>query len=286
MNITAVNTGGDNLYNKARTFGKNVANTSSAGLKGDLNGTVPASQTGIALTQTGGTGGTGRGAGGSSSADIYGGAGYLDYLSAAMAARQEAMARANEALDQQGKAIEQRYNNQLNKVGEDYQKLKNQSELNRYKAMRNLRETQANRGLLNSGAGRQESLNLNTTYGNNLNEIGLAEQNERAQIQQAINEMWANIAAQKAANEANITGDFTSSLISALSNGLYSYSPQLSEYYQAAQGAAGNAWLPTSAVNNGQVASLTPVQAMALYDPQFQANYLNKINQGNYNIYK
>ena len=222
----------------------------------------------------------------SSSADIYGGAGYLDYLSAAMAARQEAMARANAALDQQGKAIEQRYNNQLNQVGEDYQKLRNQSELNKYKALRNLRETQANRGLLNSGAGRQESLNLNTTYGNNLNEIGLAEQNERAQIQQAINEMWANIAAQKAANEANITGDFTSSLISALSNGLYSYSPQLSEYYQAAQGAAGNAWLPTAGVGNGQIATLSPAQAMALYDPSYQTNWLSKLNQANYNLYK
>lgn len=47
----------------------------------------------------------------------------------------------------------------------------NQNEVERYKAQRALRETLANRGALNSGAGRQEALNMSNAYSNRQNAI-------------------------------------------------------------------------------------------------------------------
>ena len=206
--------------------------------------------------------------------------GYLDYLSAAMAARQQAIANANAALDKQGSAIEQRYKNQMNEVGQDYQKLKNQSELNRYKSLRSLRETQANRGLLNSGAGRQENLNVNATYGNALNEIGMQEQNELNRIQQAINEMWAQIATQKAQNEASISGDFTSGLISALSNPLYQYGGVSDD----AKALAATQLNQNPAVANGMFKGLSSAQLQALFQQDNQANLLRNLGSVYSNI--
>ena len=52
--------------------------------------------------------------------------------------------------------------------------------------MRALRETQANRGALDSGAGRQESLDMSTNYSNRLNQINLQEQAEADAIRRAI----------------------------------------------------------------------------------------------------
>ena len=230
---------------------------------------------------TGGDGGT-RYSGSSSAASTGSdyNLGYLDYLSAAMAARAQAIANANAALDKQGSAIEQRYKNQMNEVGQDYQKLKNQSELNRYKSLRSLRETQANRGLLNSGAGRQENLNVNATYGNALNEIGMQEQNELNRIQQAINEMWAQIATQKAQNEASISGDFTSGLISALSNPLYQYGGVSDD----AKALAATQLNQNPAVANGMFQGLSSAQLQALFQQDNQANLLRNLGSVYSNI--
>lgn len=279
MNITGFETGGGgrglyvpNTINKIQSVANaanNVRNTVNSVLG---NTTTPTTPTDTNTKTYGGGGGSGSG----SSSSGYG-AGYVDYLSAALAARAEAMRRANEALDAQGRAIEQRYNNQLEQVGQDYQKLRNQSEVNRYKALRNLRETQANRGLLNSGAGRQENLNVSTAYGNNLNEIGIAENNERNAIKQAINEMYAQIAAQKAANEANISGDFVSNLMGMLGSGMYQYAPATSEDYQRAASVAGTVYSPAAAVQNGQISGVNPAAAAWLYDPDNQQTWLRNI---------
>lgn len=254
-----------------------LANAAAAAVPTAVAGAMAGAKAASPYTNQGQNKDYGGGSGGSSSSSSGYGAGYVDYLSAALAARAEAMRRANEALDAQGRAIEQRYNNQLEQVGQDYQKLRNQSEVNRYKALRNLRETQANRGLLNSGAGRQENLNVSTAYGNNLNEIGIAENNERNQIQQAINEMWAQVAAAKAANEANIAGDFTSSLMNALGSGMYQYAPASSEDYQRAASVAGTVYSPAAAVQNGQISGVNPAAAAWLYDPDNQQTWLRNI---------
>ena len=79
-----------------------------------------------------------------------------------------------------------KYQGQLDALPGTYQPLKNQSEVERYKAMRALRETQANRGALDSGAGRQENLDMSTNYSNRLNQINLQEQAEADAIRRAI----------------------------------------------------------------------------------------------------
>ena len=190
---------------------------------------------------------------------------YQDYLNAANEARRQAIESANSALDQQGRSNEQRYNNQLTQIGQDYQDLKNQSEVNRYKALRNLRETQANRGTLDSGGGRQENLTVSNNYGNNLNKIGLAEQNEKDAIAQAIADMWSNINAQKATNEASTLDSYNSTLQSMLSNigtDAYSYNPSASDYYDSASATAGTSGGLTNAVGNG-IAQLSDAEIAA-----------------------
>ena len=201
---------------------------------------------------------------------------YQDYLNAANEARRQAIESANEArrqaiesannaLDQQGRSNEQRYNNQLTQIGQDYQGLKNQSEVNRYKALRSLRETQANRGTLDSGDGRQENLTVSNNYGNNLNKINLSEQNEKDSIAQAIADMWANINAQKATNEASTLDSYNSTLQSML-NGIgtdaYSYNPSASDYYNVATETAGTTGGVGNAVGNGKY-QLTDAQIAA-----------------------
>lgn len=190
---------------------------------------------------------------------------YQDYLNAANEARRQAIESANSALDQQGRSNEQRYNNQLTQIGQDYQDLKNQSEVNRYKALRNLRETQANRGTLDSGGGRQENLTVSNNYGNNLNKISLAEQNEKDAIAQAIADMWANINAQKATNEASTLDSYNSTLQSMLSNigtDAYSYNPSASDYYDSASATAGASGGVGNTVGNGKY-QLTDAQIAA-----------------------
>ena len=190
---------------------------------------------------------------------------YQDYLNAANEAKRQAIESANNALDQQGRSNEQRYNNQLTQIGQDYQGLKNQSEVNRYKALRSLRETQANRGTLDSGGGRQENLTVSNNYGNNLNKISLAEQNEKDSIAQAIADMWANINAQKATNEASTLDSYNSTLQSMLSNigtDAYSYNPSASDYYNVAAETAGTTGGVGNAVGNGKY-QLTDAQIAA-----------------------
>ncbi len=245
--------------------GANAAAGLSAGLKQGTSTSTP-------KYRATGSSGTGM-----ESADT--GLGYLDYLSAALEARRQAIANANAALNKQGQAAEQSYKNQMDQARQDYQKLRNQSELNKYKSLRSLRETQANRGLLNSGAGRQENLNVNATYGNALNEIGIQEQNELSRIQQAITQMWADIAARQAQNEAMVSSDFTSGLISALSNPLYQYGGVSDE----AKGLANTQLNVNPAVANGMFQGLTPAQIAALFGKD-QANYLNKIGSVYSNI--
>ena len=193
---------------------------------------------------SGSNGGSGSSGGYSSSEGSDYSAGYsnpyADYLAAMMAARQQAIDSANAALDASGRASESKYNNQITQIGQDYQTLKNQSEVNKYKAAKSLREALANRGALDSGAGRQENLTLQNNYCNALNKIGISENNEINDVRTAINQLWADIAAKKAQNEASINSD-VSSLFSNILGSNYSYNPNTSSNYTSASNAAANA---------------------------------------------
>ncbi|WP_303016157.1 hypothetical protein [Holdemania massiliensis] len=125
--------------------------------------------------------GGGGGSYGYSAPDYYG------QLQAMIAEMQRQQMEANiAAIRSQVEQATNKYQGQLDALPGTYQPLKNQSEVERYKAMRALRETQANRGALDSGAGRQENLDMSTNYSNRLNQINLQEQAEADAIRRAI----------------------------------------------------------------------------------------------------
>ena len=127
------------------------------------------------------SGGGGGGGYGYSAPDYYG------QLQAMIAEMQRQQMEANiAAIRSQVEQATNKYQGQLDALPGTYQPLKNQSEVERYKAMRALRETQANRGALDSGAGRQENLDMSTNYSNRLNQINLQEQAEADAIRRAI----------------------------------------------------------------------------------------------------
>ncbi len=220
----------------------------------------------------GGSGyGGGYGSGGGSGYGDYDGGGYGDYgmpeeapqpqndpnelanlmkewLAEQQRQRQANADRMNAAIDAEGKAMEARYRQQFGAIDGDYQNLKNQSEVNRYKAMRALRETQANRGLLESGAGRQDNLFLSSNYNNNLSKIMLKEAQERQRVHDAINEMWSKIGTQKAANQSAVFDD--SAMTSILPMLAPLYNGNTSDLLRAALGATRSVPMPAPMVMN------------------------------------
>ena len=122
---------------------------------------------------------TNVGAGGSTGGSQPATQSYNDALKDAIAAQAQAKRDAQiAALDAQLKRGIGDYDAQIAALDPIYQGYRNQSEVQRYKAQKALRENQANRGALDSGLGRQEILDLNTNYGNNLNAINLQYQAE------------------------------------------------------------------------------------------------------------
>lgn len=187
----------------------------------------------------GGGGGYSSGGGGSyaEASNPFG-----DYLAALQAQRDAAIAEANGLLDEQGRLAEQRYALQKEASDQDYQDLRNQSEVNRYKARGSLRQSLADRGAMDSGIGRQAYVSLANNFDNALNKIGLQQKREDAERNQAINEMWNQIAMSKAANKMmglDMMGNLMSSIDPSYFTN-YSYNPGTSSYYSAANNVVQN----------------------------------------------
>lgn len=131
----------------------------------------------------------GGGGGGVSASDIQNT--YNDELIAARDAELAALeARLQSSIDL--------YNQQLNQIKANYEGLRDQSELDRFKSRRALREALANRGQLDSGYGRQEALNTDLGYSSQLNAINMQEEQANQEVQNKINELKANNLADKA----------------------------------------------------------------------------------------
>ena len=99
------------------------------------------------------------------------------------------------AIMAQLQATKDAYGLQQRQIGDEYDKLVDQNEVRKYRAMRALRENQANRGIDTSGLGRQEGLLLDTNYNNKTIDI-------KRTKQQAIDEI-ANLMTQAEAEAAN-----------------------------------------------------------------------------------
>lgn len=100
------------------------------------------------------------------------------------------------------------YQSQYDQLGDDYQSLRNQSEIEKYKARSSMREALANRGQLDSGYGRQETLNLNTKFGNAINNINLQERAAKNDILNIMNQLRA----EKDAEEAQIRNQYNAAI--------------------------------------------------------------------------
>lgn len=108
-------------------------------------------------------------------------------------ARQSAI----DAITQRVATQEGLYNTQIDDLTDQYQALRNQSEVERYKTRSAMRESLANRGQLDSGYGRQENLIMDTQYGNAINSINMQEQKAKDDIRNLISQLKAEAEAEK-----------------------------------------------------------------------------------------
>lgn len=188
-----------------------------------------------------------------------GGNAYNDYLAQIQAAKEEALAKANAAIDEQTKVAERKYNTQKKQVARDYQDVRNQNSVSERMLRRNQKETLANQGRLDSGAGRMEETTLRNNFANNLNKINLQEKSELEAIGNAIAELYANAGSLKAQNEMSLISPFMTAMMNGLSSGVgtYNYNPSTSQYLAQAQEIANTPYTVTNAVNDGRFANAT-----------------------------
>ena len=188
----------------------------------------------------------------------------------------EATDRANNLLAEQGKQLQARYEAYIPEIESNYQDLMNQRSVNYFKNKANVREALANRGALDSGTGRMETLQLGNSYNNDMNKIGLQQQKEIQGVRNAIADMLLQIAMQQASNEANYAmGGGT--MASNISVTPYTYSPQTSQYYNTVSQLANNATNLTPAVSNAIASSgaSNAVRANYLSDDDYLNAYRN-----------
>ena len=154
----------------------------------------------------GGSGGSGGGTGGYYEQTWNSGYMYPD-LSEIFQARLNSY---KNSINAQKDAAIKNYESQRAGMAENYQNLRNQSEVERYKAQNKLRNALADRGALDSGAGRTETLAMQTNYGNALNNINLQEQAANEELNNAIANIQAQAAQAIADAEASTYDDIAS----------------------------------------------------------------------------
>ncbi len=148
-----------------------------------------------------------------------------------------AMQSANSQIDSDLSSALANYDKQRGAAQADYQKAIDNSELNKFWAGKELREQQANNGLLNAGSSRQDKLFLDNTYQNNLTKILNERATTYADIARAMQDAQnkANIAkAQNQQNYINSQVEGMTSVLPALLSGYTGNSADLlSKFYTA-----------------------------------------------------
>lgn len=192
--------------------GTNIANNIANALKGSNNqpSTLPGTGGSLPGSYVGGNSGGGSGSGGSGNAyasEEYSGSYMYPDLSAIFQARLNSY---RNSINAQKDAAIKNYESQRAGMAENYQNLRNQSEVERYKAQNKLRNALADRGALDSGAGRTETLAMQTNYGNALNNINLQEQAANEELNNAIANIQAQAAQAIADAEASTYDDIAS----------------------------------------------------------------------------
>jgi hypothetical protein len=103
------------------------------------------------------------------------------------------------------------YTDMINKAPQTYQPLRNQTEVSKESQLMSMREALANQGNA-GGTGRQELLGINTSAGNQMNDINLQQQNVVNDANSAI----TSLDEQAAFKESSITADMASQKLQAL----------------------------------------------------------------------
>ena len=137
---------------------------------------------------------------------------YQEYLARLDAERFNRIAKIKDSIKSQVEQVVRGYESQRPDIQNNYQGLKNQSEVERYNQARMLRESQANRGALDSGAGRQENLAMQNNYGNALNSIQQAEQKDLNELNRAIEDAKSQGSMQMALAEIDDMGNYSAAL--------------------------------------------------------------------------
>lgn len=177
---------------------------------------------------------------------------YYSQLMAAIEAQAKKRREANiAAIDNQLRQQLSAYDQQAADLEPIYQGYRNQSEVERYKSQKSLREALANRGALDSGAGRQETLDLQNNYGNNLNKINLQYQSELDAINRAKQQLRSEADYQKiqAANDVDNVG--LEAKISALSQLLANQQSASRSAASSAAGTQSNSQIGNATVSDG-----------------------------------
>lgn len=174
-------------------------------------------------------------------------------IEAQQAARQRAIDAANAALDKSAGLARDQYNSSLDKIGVDYQTLRDAAALRNKKNQRAMREAQANRGAFGSGSAMQENLTLGSNYSNNMNKIGTQEQDARNTLLNNLNSYLNQIEMQKANNMASGLDNYTSMISSMIPYMFQSYQP--SDAYNSLLGnlTAGNGQLNNVVQSNNAI---------------------------------
>lgn len=201
---------------------KAAAGAVGAGLTGQLtnlnnkNKTVNKTNVYTGGSNAGTNGSSSKGTGGSSGSGTVVGSGstatptnnYQSLINYFKQQNEAARKSAIDAIIQRVNAQKGIYNDQMNELGGQYQALRNQSEVERYKTRNALREAQANRGQLDSGYGRQEALLMDTQYGNAINSINMQEQASRDEIKNLI----AQAVAEGEADKVEVNNQYASAI--------------------------------------------------------------------------
>lgn len=111
------------------------------------------------------------------------------------------------------------YENQFGEMNDNYDSLINQAEVNYYKSKGKMREALANRGQLDSGLGRQETLNLNIARGNELSNIN----RQRQKAHDDYNNSIASLKAEAEADKATVNNQYANELRAALAQIMAQY---------------------------------------------------------------
>lgn len=121
------------------------------------------------------------------------------------AARDEAL----KAIMSNLEAVKGTYKSNIQSVVDDYQKLIDESEVNRYRTRTRVKEDQANRDQLNSGLGRQERLTIDTNYDNNVSNLKSAREKAIAEIMNLL----AQAESEAYANRANVLNNYNNAAL-------------------------------------------------------------------------